>query len=69
MQDRQQKGAASVSTRLPAETHARFQLIGACILCRLRSGCEDSIAQDWRSITDKGSLASVAEDSESRGIR
>ena len=51
MGDRQQKvRATSISRRLPSETHARFQFIGACKPCRLRSGCEDSIDQDWRSI-------------------
>ena len=37
-------------SRLSAKKHARFQLIGACKPCRLHSGCEDNIAQDWRSI-------------------
>ena len=54
-----------MSRRLPAEARARFQFIGVCALCRLRSWCEDSIVQDWRSISNKGSLASVAKGSES----
>ena len=45
-----QEETTSVPRRLSTDTHARVQLIGACKLCRLHSGCEDSIAQDWRSI-------------------
>ena len=57
------------------KAHARLQLIGACKPCRLHSGREDNIAQDWRSIPTRDlsrlllKTASLVVEKASPGIR